>query len=388
MMAGGSWNAIGGGTDGRVAAARVAGARERTRRSARRRGTIAGVLLLAACGTTAGAPDTPPAASGAVAGWSEELDATFVGELPCADCPGIRVTLTTSGDGSYRMRTVHLGGGGRPDLSSISMGRWIVEPATGRLRLHDRDEVPNVFDRLSDGALRIVDLSGQPLSGAQYLLRRQPTLDPIDQSAEWVGDFVYFADAANFTECGTGRMYPVAMERGYIDLERAYLDVAPGTARPLRVRVSGGFEPRPVIDGAGTEPYLIVDSFVGTAAGSRCPGADAQVGLSDGSWRLAALPGLATPPGAPSGPYLEFTDVGRQVTGDTGCNRLAGSYRQRGTDLTFGALATTRRACLDPQAAEIEQRFVDALERTQWYWIVDGELTLFEGGSALARLRR
>ena len=73
-------------------------------------------LMTAACSPQAAkppaAPAAPPAASGAVI--PSAMTMSFSGDLPCADCPGIRTELTLtrdapySGDGTYRLVETYL----------------------------------------------------------------------------------------------------------------------------------------------------------------------------------------------------------------------------------------------------------------------------------------
>ncbi len=70
------------------------------------------------------------------------------------------------------------------------------------------------------------------------------------------GMFVYMADAATFTDCATGRRVPVAMEGGYRELERAYLEKRTNPGQPLFVSVLGRIENKPKMEGSGTVPRL------------------------------------------------------------------------------------------------------------------------------------
>ena len=58
-------------------------------------------------------------------------------------------------------------------------------------------------------------------------------------------------------------------------------------------------------------------------------------------------------------PRLEFVRGGR-LSGYTGCNRLSGAWRVEEGAVRFGALATTKRACLGP-AGDAEKRVLAAL---------------------------
>ena len=74
-----------------------------------------------------------------------------------------------------------------------------------------------------------------------------------------------------------------------------------------------------------------------------------------------------------------------QVTGSASCNRFTGAYELSGSELTFGMLASTQRACgeaLDDQ----EQRFFAAIAKVSSWAIEDGLLLLHdEAGEQLFR---
>lgn len=211
---------------------------------------------------------------------------------------------------------------------------------------------------------------------------------PGELAATLRGDFLYFADAAIFTECGSGRALPVAMEGAYIDAERAYTAATQGSMQPLRIEVVASVQERPRVDAEGTEPTLVVERYVGEAAGADCPGVEAQRAFADTEWRLTHLGGEAVEALDAPTPNATFVDEGRQLSGDTGCNRTMGPYRRRGTGLDIGPLATTRRACVDERANARERAFLDALQGTEWFWITDDALTLYAGEAALARFTR
>ena len=60
-------------------------------------------------------------------------------------------------------------------------------------------------------------------------------------------------------------------------------------------------------------------------------------------------------------PRLELLAGGR-VSGYTGCNMLSGTWRMEGENIRFGALATTKRMCLGPEA-EVEKRLLAAFSQ-------------------------
>ncbi|MGE0597130.1 MAG: META domain-containing protein [Hyphomonadaceae bacterium] len=94
----------------------------------------------------------------------------------------------------------------------------------------------------------------------------------------------------------------------------------------------------------------------------------------EGAWRLESMNGAAPIGPAPS---MAFTE-GR-VSGNAGCNRYSGAYRQSGDRLVLGPLAATEMACIgdegSPQALMMQETaFLSALA---------GELTVELQGEAL-----
>ena len=53
-------------------------------------------------------------------------------------------------------------------------------------------------------------------------------------------------------------------------------------------------------------------------------------------------------------------DAGGHLTGTAGCNTYSATYRQEGSALTIGPIASTRRSC-EPEVMDEERRFLDAL---------------------------
>ncbi|MEL7537441.1 MAG: META domain-containing protein [Pseudomonadota bacterium] len=77
-----------------------------------------------------------------------------------------------------------------------------------------------------------------------------------------------------------------------------------------------------------------------------------------GTWTLVSI-GETTV--AAIQPTLTFASV-NQLAGFSGCNQYSGAYRRNEASLYVSALAVTRRACAEPGAMEMEQRFIAALE--------------------------
>jgi heat shock protein HslJ len=113
--------------------------------------------------------------------------------------------------------------------------------------------------------------------------------------------------------------------------------------------------------GASGSPALTAPELVGTA------------------WVLGDLPGQVLGDVLPT---IAFSGDGT-VSGNAGCNTFNGTYTVSGSNLTFGALATTRKACADP-VNTIEQAYLAALQATTAYEITsDAKLKLTGGATTL-----
>jgi len=330
------------------------------------------------------------------------LPASWRGDLPGAGGAS-RWQVDLAADGTFQLRQTPLNkaGGlqskseGSPKSSHDDIGRWRLEPGGQRLVLQGGREAPVFLQPLAQGtALRKLTLEGQPLpSGANDLLQRLATPEPIEPRLHLAGMFRYLADAASIRLCATGATLPVAMEGDYLALERAYLAAraadAPG--EPLLVNLKGLIGNRPSAE-PGRPPLrtLVVERFVAVHPGQGCPepaaagtaekpAAPAKPALRGQRWRLQGLqdrtePGLVQAPDRP--PELELAADSERMSGSGGCNRLMGGYRLKGERLRFSQLASSQMAC-PQEVMAFEQRYTRALERVR-RWNIDKHTLLLQ----------
>jgi len=83
-------------------------------------------------------------------------------------------------------------------------------------------------------------------------------------------------------------------------------------------------------------------------------------------------------------PYIQLDADTQRVTGSTGCNQLASTYRQQANVFTLGQLTTTRMAC--GQLGDTEQAFLTALSQTQRVRVMGAYLLLYGKDGAPAPL--
>jgi len=134
---------------------------------------------------------------------------------------------------------------------------------------------------------------------------------------------------------------------------------------------------------AGTALLVVLSLAACTTAGVR----DGAPPLANREWRLVELNGRpAVTAGDANDPFLRFAVDSSRVTGNTGCNLLAGPFTLAGESLRFGALITTKRACVEQARNQQEVEFSAALGATTRYTVSGDTLTLFGASGPVAQL--
>ncbi|MDP2955372.1 MAG: META domain-containing protein [Longimicrobiales bacterium] len=234
---------------------------------------------------------------------------------------------------------------------------------------------------LVTGGLLLAAWSGpDPAPGESDL---PPAADLVEDEQRLQGMMTYMAAAARFTECGSGSSFAIAQEGEYLALERAYLADRSSPGEPLLVTVRGRLTLRPGMDG-GEVPSLVVAAFERTAPGAGCGEPVTDWPLEDTEWVLAELEGEVPPEGARATLLLDRGAL--RATGSGACNEFTGSYDLTGGRLTFGTMASTRRACFGPLMA-FEGRYLQALGRVGGYRLVGAGLELLGEAGTAARFR-
>jgi copper homeostasis protein (lipoprotein) len=309
------------------------------------------------------------------------LPATFAGTLPCADCEGIAFHLDILSDGSFMSRTRYVGKPEQP--LSDGIGRWALASDGVTLVLQGGKQAPMYFLIVDSNTLRMLDIAGRPFeTKLGYDLERSGAFDPIEPSLPMRGMFSYMADAAGFGECLTGRRLPVAMQGGYLDLERAYLAARAQPGQPLMALVEGRIAMRLPMEGPAAVPTLVVDRFLRLAPGEQCPPRFEPATLEGSHWTLVSLAGEAVAPaaGQPApGFYLDADS--RRLAGSDGCNRVLAGYTLEGATIRFSQLASTMMAC--PKGMDTAQRYARVLAEAQRWRVLGRQLELYDSGDRL-----
>ncbi len=312
------------------------------------------------------------------------LPAGFAGELPCADCPGIRYALNLFPDKSFYLRMTYTG---RADAKPFDdIGRWSLSSDGSTLMLKGANESSERFAVKSSDVLRKLDLQGREIdSTLNHDLRRTAAFERIEPRLEMRGMFRYMADAAVFAECQSGQRWPVAMEGEYKTAEAAYLSARKQPGEELMVDLEGQVAMRPNPDSGRPTPTLVIERYIGIRPGETCGAPFATAPLQETYWKLVLLENkpviVAENQREPS---LVFRSEQNRVTGFGGCNNLTGGYKLNGAEITFGSIAATQMACI--QGMDTEEALFKALDKVRTWKIFGEHLELYDaGGNMLAR---
>jgi heat shock protein HslJ len=330
-----------------------------------------------------GASRTAAAKSGAL---GLRLPASFVGDLPCADCEGIRTHLDLWPDQAFHARQEYLGKGFRRDF----LGRWRADPSRKALILDGSGGTVLQLGAEGPNKLRLLDRHGEPIaSKLPSELVSDGTLKPTELELTLGGEMTYFADSPRIVLCATGRNHPIAMEADFLKAQEAYRQAANPPASPVYVTFEGTIAQRPKMEGEGTETAVVIRRFISTWPGQSCERARADASLVNTSWRIVRLgetPVAAAEKQREPQLILAKEGQGTRYHATVGCNQLVGTAKVTGPSLTFNPGAATQMACLPPLDAQ-ENALSETLWRTRRYAITGGTLELFdESGQSLALL--
>ncbi|HYV19675.1 MAG TPA: copper resistance protein NlpE N-terminal domain-containing protein [Verrucomicrobiae bacterium] len=232
---------------------------------------VAGLILAALPGCGPAVPPAPPVPATPVDAPGVPYATTYAGEIPCADCPSQRLTLTLFPDGSWRLRRTY---------KSVEKGQDRSVYEIGRREASDTDRSRLILQGLGDALqlrfvagdrLQLLDRNGQPIaSKANDLLALQSTVDTIAGPLPLRGLYTYKADAASFQECLTGKTLPILPVAAGTALQSAYLAARHKPGAPVFASLTGAFVDRSPEPGAPVREHLIVTQVERLAPGEAC----------------------------------------------------------------------------------------------------------------------
>jgi heat shock protein HslJ len=105
------------------------------------------------------------------------------------------------------------------------------------------------------------------------------------------------------------------------------------------------------------------------------PGGSSPEGTA---WKLVEVGGHTARTTGGDQPTLHLDPAQNRASGNTGCNGYSGPYELRADSLTFGALVSTRRACVDDGMNRQEGELMRALEANR-RWRMAGDTLVLDG---------
>jgi heat shock protein HslJ/uncharacterized lipoprotein NlpE involved in copper resistance len=330
-------------------------------------------------------PETERRATGAPA-QILPVPGTFAGTLPCASCPGIRVTLTLFADGTYRQRSVYLEAEDGEDRTVLRTGEWRLERSPRLLVLAGRGEDGGSYKVVSKARLRLLSNKGLPIeSDLPYELDRLAVLDPLEGDPD-AGAAQPTADGAASRCFGNEPSWSLELaasgevrftEPGKPTLEYRGSETRIAALRELvwrGARAGGGgeivaFLSEEACSDGMSDSHHPVTARVSLPDGRflagccRVPGRPGTTptgreALEGVTWSLMSLSGLeASALEAASRRVTARFEAGR-FAGFSGCNQFGGGYRVDGDQLVLGQVVATRMAC--PEAAMAVETAVHA----------------------------
>lgn len=102
-----------------------------------------------------------PAAVGDTSANALDWSGTYQGVLPCADCEGIKTTLTLNQDSSFMLQTQYLG---KDDQVFEKQGKFVWNRAQNQITLQGIENAPNQF-LVGENVLIQLNLEGDRITG-------------------------------------------------------------------------------------------------------------------------------------------------------------------------------------------------------------------------------
>jgi copper homeostasis protein (lipoprotein) len=134
-------------------------------------------FLLVAQGAWGGISASETTSEPAVSDSLGQLPASFIGDLPCASCSGIRYQIDLFPDRIFFRRMSYLG----EDKSLDDVGAWDVSPDGNTLTLKDGDKAPDLYAIKDQSTISKLDLDWHKIESAlNYDLKRTASFQPIE----------------------------------------------------------------------------------------------------------------------------------------------------------------------------------------------------------------
>ncbi len=342
------------------------------------------ILLLAGC-----AQPQPQVVDETGAVCPLPLPSIYSAEIPCPNCPTIKVFLNLRPDSLYFLRISTTNAETGAEEVKAEIGAWKYVAAGRTLLLATYDNVARTLLITPEFNLRVVKVSGGIIPpDVNYDLVRDDANPGYNDVARVQGLYSYRAGAGRFSECLSGASFPVAEEAENAGLERAYMNTPHGQGDQILVTLDARLLSRPQMGGLGYEEAVVPVHFINIKPGIDCTGEkSSRLTLVDNTWRLVEINGkpLKLTEGQDT-PFVHLAAKDNWVQGYGGCNRFSGTFLVKGEIFLFNKRIGTRMACVN--GMDLEFKFFRVLSATDGYHIEGNILELRNReGKVLARLQ-
>jgi copper homeostasis protein (lipoprotein) len=288
-------------------------------------------------------------------------DMSFVGVLPCADCPGISYHINLFRDGRFEVRQEYL----ERNYVNIIKGIWLLEDRNLHL-VNQQENLPG-FHFLANDSIVMLGLNGQPIRNNNlYQLQRASEFLKLDTRQAMLGSYQLSNNIATFTSCNSGETYTVANTQHHLPVMRQYQQNHKLKHQAVIATLVGR---------KGQDEHankLFIDSFDQFWPGASCAKAVTPDNYQGIVWRADKFANATIPPQLKIKVVFADDDT---VYGFSGCNNFSGKYQQQATQLSVQPLASTRKMCASGNKEE--QRFLENLQNADRAEINRNKLQLF-----------
>lgn len=193
----------------------------------------------------------------------QPMQQSYQGVLPCADCSGLDTSLFLDSDGTFILKEIYQGSK-EGDQAFAEYGKWAR--TADKLVLTTAQGDKRYFRPVGKN-LELLDQQGLPIeSKLNYQLA--PSEQPLPKiPMPLSGMYKYFADAAVFTDCITGKTFPV---ENNIALEKGYLKARKNVGEPVFLSLNGHFDIRPSMEEGQSDKTLIPEGDIQFNANKSC----------------------------------------------------------------------------------------------------------------------
>lgn len=288
-------------------------------------------------------------------------DMTFVGVLPCADCPGISYHINLYRDGRFEARQEYL----ERNFVNIIKGIWLLEDRNLHL-VNQQENLPG-FHFLAADSIVMLGLNGQPIrNNPSYQLQRSTDFMKLDTRQAMLGSYQLSNNIATFTSCNSGETYTVANTQHHLPVMRQYQQNHKLKHQAVITTLVG----RKGQDEQSN--VLFIDSFDQFWPGASCAKDVTPDNYKGIVWRADKFANAKIPPQLKIKVVFATDDT---VYGFSGCNNFSGKFQQQASQLSVQPLASTRKMCASGNKEE--QRFLENLQNADRAEINRNKLQLF-----------